>query len=300
MIEDKKRDNLVMQLLPLIEQFLAGIPRAQEQSYQRYRKIFLSFVTYLDRSLARKSFPIIINQKTIICWLNEMRTHYSLSTLVRQAQTVARFLSFLEKKEYLEGNPMARLQKQYPMKGLKGIILALMKPSPQKSLKNLESTPKFASFLGHQMQKFIALGRSQGKIYSLEEQVLCRFDRFLRSYSPSSSRLSDSILKKWVSLFSRSHYRNFMIVRLFCLYLRRFDSKSYVPDVSLLPSPPPPFHPHIYSRVEIVTLLKAARQLKPSAWSPLRPQMFYVLISLLYTTGMRLGEVLKLRLSNID
>ncbi len=90
-----------------------------------------------------------------------------------------------------------------------------------------------------------------------------------------------------------------MIVRKFCLYLRRFSSQAYVPDSSLVPRAPSSL-PYIYSRAEIVALLRAARQLKPSATSPYRPQTFYTLILLLYTTGMRISEVLKLQLGDID
>jgi integrase len=63
---------------------------------------------------------------------------------------------------------------------------------------------------------------------------------------------------------------------------------------------PPSSLPYIYSRAEIAALLRAARQLKPSATSPYRPQTYYTLILLLYTTGMRISEVLNLQLGDID
>lgn len=163
---------------------------------------------------------------------------------------------------------------------------------------------QFTSFLGSYMQKFIALGRSQGKIYQQEERILCRFDRFLGSYLEPPLRLSDSIIEQWLALFSKSQpeyrYKNFTVIRRFCLYLRRFDTNVYVPDSSLSPPSPSQSFPHIYSLTEILALLKAARQLKASVQSPLRPQIFYLLILLLYTTGMRISEVLKLRLGDIN
>ena len=95
-------------------------------------------------------------------------------------------------------------------------------------------------------------------------------------------------------------YKNFIVVRRFCLYFRRFDPKAYVPDSFLSPSPPSPSLPHIYSRSEIAALLKEVKRLKPSTYSPRRGEMFYLLIVLLYTTGMRVSEVLSLRSGDID
>lgn len=163
---------------------------------------------------------------------------------------------------------------------------------------------QFTSPLGHYMQKFISLGQSQGKIYQQEERILCRFDRFLRSYLDPPRQLSDSIIRQWLALFSKSKpeylYKNFTVIRRFCLHLRRFDPNVYVPDSSLSPPSPPQTIPYIYSRTEILSLLKSARQLKASVRSPLRPRIFYLLLLLLYTTGMRISEALKLRFGDID
>lgn len=301
----KMKSNLSTQLLPWIERFVGSIPHVAIKTRQLYRHMVLVFVAYWNETPDKeKFFPAKLEQQTIVGWLKEMRaTHFS-RTVVHWAGVLTRFLSFLRNNGLLDENPLARLQKQYPRKGLKGIILALFESSSRKSLEVLQLPPRFASPLGPHMQKFIALGRSQGKKYRAEEYILCRFDCFLGSYSDPPMRLSDSILKQWLGLFSacrpEHRYKNFKVIRRFCLYLRRFDPEAYVPDHSLGSSPGPPFLPYIYSRAEVVALLKAARELRPSPQSPLRPQTYYLLILLLYTTGMRLGEVLKLELRDIN
>lgn len=304
-MEKRMRSGSCINLRTWIEQYMNTIPNIATNTRQRYRYTLLEFLAYLEKTLKkRESIPEAITQEKIAGWLKEMRAHCSLYTVLPRVGTANGFLSFLEKNGCLEENPLALLKKQYPRRGLKGIVLALVGSSPQKSLQALKAAPRFTSPLGPSMQKFIALGRSQGNIYHSEEQILCRLDRFLRSYSEPPSQLSDSILRQWLALFSRTQdehrYKSFMVIRRFCLYLRRFDSEAYVPNPSLSPSPPSPFLPHIYSQAEIVAILKAVRQLKPSVYSPLRPQMFSLLILLLYTTGMRLGEALRLRLSDID
>jgi integrase/recombinase XerD len=294
--------NPQQQLLSLIEQFVTGIFHLEKRTTQGYRKPLISFITYLKRNSVRLLFPMIIGQETIKGWIAELRTQYGRGTVVPWVQTLARFLAFLENKGYLLEDPLNQLQKQYPKRGLTGIVLAFEDPSFPKSLQTLKPFAQFTSTLGQHMQDFITLGRSQGKIYRNEEEVLCRFDRFLNSYTPPPQQLTEPMVQKWLSLFPASHsanrYINFGIVRRFCLYLRRFDSFAYVPDPSLSP-PPPPSTPYIYSRSQIKALLEAALQLKPSTLSPLRPQTYHMLILLLYTTGMRLGEALKLELGDI-
>ena len=303
-MQSKMKTDLETDALCLMDKFVDGISHLQDKSRQSYRKAILSFITFLGEDSAGKPFPETVKQETIVGWLKQVAETYCMDTVLPQARIVARFLSFLESSGVLQQNPLGLLRKRYPKQGLKGIVLAMMASSPKESLEALTSPPRFTSPLGACMQKFITLGRSQGKVYRVEEETLCRFDRFLRSLQPPPQNLSDAVVSKWLALYSNTRpgtrYINFGIVQRFCLYLRRFDPSAYVPHPSLAPPTPPPFFPYIYSRTEVVALLKAARQLKPSALSPIRPQTFYLLISLLYTTGMRLGEALKLELRDID
>lgn len=205
-----------------IEQFVANIPYLKSCSRQMYRHVVLDFVRHIEKSSGKENFfSVVLKQGLIAGWLKEMSVKFSKHTVVWRAGILTHFFDFLEKRGCLGKNPLGQLQKKYPKKGLKGIVLALVGTSPQKSLQALERSPRFASFLGDQMQKFISLGRAQGKIYKETERFLCQFDRFLISYPYPPSKLSDSILKKWLSMFAKcssSHqYESFYIVRRFCL-----------------------------------------------------------------------------------
>lgn len=298
------KTGLIQQMLPWIEKFLRSIVHLGKNTGQGYRKSLLSFVNYLDRSPARKCFPATVKKEVIAGWAKQLSARYSSSTVISSVRIVARFLSFLETKGVVHENQLGRLQKQHPRRGLTGVVQALLSPSPRKSLQTLRAPQRFTSPLGPQMRDFIALAKSQGKKYQNEEEILCRFDCFLNSYARPPRRLSDSIIKKWLILFPSSvranRYLSFGVIRRFCLYLRRLDPGVYVPDSSLAPPWPPSSIPYIYSKQEIIALLEAAHHLRSSTLSPIRPQMFYMLILLLYTTGMRLSEALKLQLGDID
>jgi integrase len=303
-MQGKAEDNLGRRLAPWIEKFIAGIPHVQGSTRRTYRYHVKRFVRYLEASSVRgKRLPIALKRETMVAWLRDRSARLSLRTIDSRIVPVCGFLSFLEGEGVLRRNPLKRLQERYPRKGLRGIVRALTGESPRKSLQALKARPRFTSPLGPSLQGFIALERSHGKLYEGEEGALRRFDRFLRSYPNPPRRLSDSILRRWLRLFSGLHpshrYKNSVLIRKFCIYLRRFDPEAYVPDSPTVPCPTR-FLPHIYSRSQIASLLEAAGHLTPSAYSPLRPQMLRLLVSLLYTTGMRIGEALKLRLCDID
>jgi integrase len=100
-------------------------------------------------------------------------------------------------------------------------------------------------------------------------------------------------------LHPTTQYTNFLLIRKFCVYLRRTDPEAYVPGEWNGPHGKQ-FIPHIYSQSELIRLLKGAAELKASPHCPLRPQMIRLLIVLLYTAGLRLGEALKLTLCDIN
>ena len=300
----KREKNLMRQTLPWIELFIGSIPHLEEKTGYGYRKSLLSFITYMDKSPAKSSFPKAVKQETIAGWAKQLNARYSFDTVMTSMRIVARFLSFLESEGILEENQLGHLQGRYPGRGLTGIVLALLKPSPKRFLQALKMSAQFISPLGPQMKNFIELARAQGNKYKNEEEILRGFDHFLSSYTRPPRRLSDSIIRKWLNSFldpvRANRYLSFGVVRRFCLYLRRFDPGAYLPALSLAPPCPPPSLPYIYSRQEILSLLRAAGQLSSSTISPILPDTAYMLILLLYTTGMRLSEALKLQLGDID
>ena len=90
------------------------------------------------------------------------------------------------------------------------------------------------------------------------------------------------------------------VVRNFCLYRRRRSSKCFVPDASQFPLSHSPVQPYLFSEQEIARLLSYCGCIFDSARSPLRSAATRIAIILLYTTGMRRGELLHLTLKDYD
>jgi len=91
-----------------------------------------------------------------------------------------------------------------------------------------------------------------------------------------------------------------VIVRKFCLYRRRTVPDCFVPDSTLFPTPGQTVTPYIFSEAEIARLMRAASSLQRSPYSPLRPEVVRLAVVLLYTTGLRIGELLRLVVGDID
>jgi len=90
------------------------------------------------------------------------------------------------------------------------------------------------------------------------------------------------------------------IVRNFCIYRSRNEPGCFVPDKHTFPAPHQPIRPHIFTEAQIVRLLRAADLLRPLCRSPLRPHLFRLAIVLLYTAGLRRGELARLTLSDYN
>ena len=301
------RRDLISSLLLWVEEFIVKKPHLKKGTVKNYRGILRRWTSYLEKSFGpKKTIPLTMKQKILTNWIGERSTNHSVATMLNEILIIADFLNFLENKGILGENPLRQLQKQYPKRGITGIALAFMKPTPQTELQNLKVPPQFGSPLGTMMKNFITFNQAQGKVYQKEKLILQQFDRFLTSYSePPPEQLSDAIIRAWLARLSHcDSYRQktFEVIRLFCLYFRRSDSKAYVPDLYFAPSSScsSTFLPYIFSKSEIDTILKEAYRLKPVPGLPHRPQLFYVFLLLLYTTGMRRSEAQQLQLKDID
>jgi integrase len=90
------------------------------------------------------------------------------------------------------------------------------------------------------------------------------------------------------------------MVRNLCLYLRRSYPGCFVPDPATFPARHAPLRPYIFTHEEIVRLLRVAAMLRPRSHTPLCAEVFRLAIVLLYTAGLRRGELVRLVLADYD
>jgi len=175
---------------------------------------------------------------------------------------------------------------------------------PARSWKKVKSSIPLQSFLAQEITAYLQLHRSLGKIYRAENATLRSLDAFLAIQCPWAQELSGRLFNQWCDTFANltpTVRRNRMrFVRNFCLYRRRSHPRSFIPDILTFPANHSQFIPYIFSSTDIARLLCAAQQLPALPQSPLRPQVIRLAIILLYTSGLRRGELLRLTLDDFN
>jgi integrase/recombinase XerD len=161
----------------------------------------------------------------------------------------------------------------------------------------------FVSMLGPMLTRYLALKEALGRRYAIERAVLKHLDAFLAAKSERTDLCSETFAQ-WCStqayLTSGVRRARMRIVRNFCLYRRRTQPYCFVPDAALFPPLHQAVQPHIFTECEIAALLRQAHTLEPAPHSPLRREMFGLALVLLYTTGLRRGELLRLLVGDYD
>jgi integrase/recombinase XerD len=80
----------------------------------------------------------------------------------------------------------------------------------------------------------------------------------------------------------------------------RMGCPAFIPPFGMEPKRLFTFSPHILTHEEVDRVIHAADQLKPNAKAPWRHLVMPEFFRLLYGCGFRLGEVLNLRISDVD
>lgn len=164
-------------------------------------------------------------------------------------------------------------------------------------------TRPFASSLGRDIEAFLHFKRALGHPYRRAEFMLRDFDRFVaRVEKPRGGGAIEPALLAWLA--SKTGRKpvtvtiELGVLRQFCLFRRRQDPRAFVPGRLWAPQPTTSdFLPHVFSLAEVRRLLRAAAA---TGSTPFRGQLLRTLILLLYCTGLRFGEALRLRIGDLD
>lgn len=162
----------------------------------------------------------------------------------------------------------------------------------------------FTGPLAEDFREFAALMRSTGAHHATTLAVVGRLDRFLIRAHPEATALTKDVLRAWFDSFqglkgtAQRRYRSATFQLCKFLYTRHPATATLEDFEPLRRSRS--FKPYILSIEEISTLLGAAARLAPRPSDPLRPLRMKLILGLLYSAGLRMGEVVRLRTHDYD
>jgi integrase len=150
-----------------------------------------------------------------------------------------------------------------------------------------------AAFLAHQ--------RTLGRSYEAVEYILEALRRFI--VTEKATDLSASLYARWCEkqrhLSSNTLRGRQYVVRKFCLYRQRNEPRCFVPG-PVFARARPYVEPVLITDRHIARMLKVIATLRKAPNSPLRSAVMRLALVLLYTAGLRRGELVRLRLADVD
>jgi len=150
--------------------------------------------------------------------------------------------------------------------------------------------------------RYIRHQHALGKLFRYPSWVIGRLARFLTQRT--SPELDADQFEAWLrneqhtSPTVRRGYA--LIIRKFCLYRRRTEPDCFIPDPLYFPRRVAPVDPVILGPPDIVRMLDTIDSWPSNPQHPLYKAKYRIALILLYTTGLRRGELVRLTLGDVD
>ena len=147
---------------------------------------------------------------------------------------------------------------------------------------------------------YVAVRRALGYAVRSEEKLLKDFVQFLELNGASGPIRAQTAIE-WACAPApgrgpSGEASRLKVVRRFLSHLQAFEFETEVPGPGVLPAFRRPL-PYLYSSDEIAALMKEASHLGPK--DSLRPYTYVALIGLLASSGLRVGEALRLKVEEV-
>lgn len=156
----------------------------------------------------------------------------------------------------------------------------------------------FSSFI----EQHLELRRSLGFILKNAQYTLAEFDNYVGRCFPDATTVTRTMLTGYLQtlphLDPATLNDRITHLRQFCRFLFQLDQDTYIPERNLVPPARTTRQPHIYTEEEAKRVIGAALALPPPG--SLRPHTYATILSLLWVSGIRIGEALRLNLGDFD
>jgi integrase/recombinase XerD len=150
--------------------------------------------------------------------------------------------------------------------------------------------------------RYIRHHRALGKLYNHEAWVLGRVACHLSEHRKAD--LDATQFEAWLRgqrhTSGTTRRRAALIVHKFCRYRRRTEPGCFIPDPLYFPRRVPAVLPVILGPPQIARMLERVEAWPPNSQHPLYKATYRIAVVLLYTAGLRRGELVRLTLNDVD
>ena len=163
---------------------------------------------------------------------------------------------------------------------------------------------QYKSGLTIPIETLIKEKRALGHKYDKESLIFYEFDRFLLKNGVLDSKLPQDVVEKWLEKRPNEKVKNqryrLNFTKRFCSYLQLHGYDTYYPELSISSRNDSDFVPYIFSNDELSQLINYFDCMKPSRQYPNAHIVYPLLFKTLICCGLRLGEVAKLQVKDIN
>lgn len=288
--------------------YIRRYDRCKPNTQTSYLYTILAFLESLQRDHPHPPGMLVVSEQRLMEWMAAVAAAGSYSAVVSKFQLVGHFMQYLSDAGLIPSNPMAKIRLRYGRRGWAGIVRALQSRNVTEALARIRAEPTYSGNFGGHARSYIELHRAAGKKYGQNEAVLIDFNRFLRQRGDDSIRsVTSTVVQEWIGLRGSSPgslRRRLQILRQFFRYacdLKAIPVNPVTePILDQIGKQKRTFRPHIFTAEQIRVMLHAARGLARTYKFPLRPEVMYTIIGLLYTLGLRISEAVNLRIGDVD
>lgn len=295
--------NLQSFIQMFVDEHMKGHSRSTRRIYGR---ILLDFDLFQRNwNSAKEDWQHFQQEELILAWLRHQGRLVNKENLGYRLRLLGDFLEYLKGRHLIARNAVGELYRRCPLKGWRGLAEAAKDPNPAAAFERLHPRDRFNGPWGEPMSAFIVFKRRLGARYEFEERTLADLDRYLAEAGlAAGDGIPCVLVDQW--LLSRAGNNEHTVrtkrrvAERFFEYARSLDLIRENPVGTSKSVPRCTLRPYIFSKEQIQEILRRTRSLPDIPFFPHRGETYEMVFATLYSLGLRISELCRIRPSDID